>query len=69
MLAAVTAALGVAVAYAGSIPLVGHALLGPLEQRYPPLTATLWQTRWSCSAAAIRRGRDFRRRRARYRGS
>src|ERR1700741_5224948 len=36
--AAATAVLAVALAYCSSIPLVGQALLRPLEQRYPPLT-------------------------------
>jgi len=39
ILATIIAALGVAIAYTGSIPLVGQALLAPLEQRYPALTA------------------------------
>jgi uncharacterized SAM-binding protein YcdF (DUF218 family) len=37
-IAAATALVAVAVVYGGSIPLVGQALLRPLEERYAPLT-------------------------------
>ena len=56
--ACATLMLALGVGYLGSTSLVGDALLGPLERRYPPLeldAARACRPMWSCSARDMRR--------------